>query len=240
MKSYWIETHGQRTTLACRELPLPEPGPDELLLKVHAAALNRGEIFVGGVMHGGASKPGGTEAAGSVHALGGGVDGFAVGERVMGRVKPPGGGFGEYVLMRADQAIAIPECLSWEEAAAIPVTYLVTYDMLYPYGKLRSGEWLLVTGISSGVGVSALQTAKYIGARVIGTSGSAEKLERLRPLGLDVGIRTRSADFAAQVPEVTGGKGASDLPRPAFFPRAAVNCLRRTPASACAPAAGCG
>jgi NADPH:quinone reductase-like Zn-dependent oxidoreductase len=80
--------------------------------------------------------------------------------------------------------------------------------MLYPYGKLKQGEWLLVTGVSSGVGVSALQTAKQIGARVIGTSGSGQKLERLRALGLDAGIRTRAADFAAEVRSLTAGRGA--------------------------------
>jgi NADPH:quinone reductase-like Zn-dependent oxidoreductase len=95
------------------------------------------------------------------------------------------------------------------------VVFLVTYDMLYPYGKLKSGEWLLVTGISSGVGVSALQTAKYIGANVVGTSGSASKLERLKSLGLDAGIETRAPDFATRVLELTGAHGAD----------VAVNCV---------------
>src|SRR6266568_616028 len=86
---------------------------------------------------------------------------------------------------------------------------MVVHDMLVAQGKLRAGEWLLVTGISAGVGVAALQTAKTLGARVIGTSGSAEKLEKLKAMGLDAGIRTRSGDFAEGVMKATGGKGAN-------------------------------
>jgi len=86
---------------------------------------------------------------------------------------------------------------------------MVVHDMLIAQGKLKAGEWLLVTGISSGVGVAALQTAKALGAKVIGTSGSQEKLEKLKDMGLDVGIRTRAGDFAKMVLEVTGGKGAN-------------------------------
>jgi NADPH:quinone reductase-like Zn-dependent oxidoreductase len=133
----------------------------------------------------------------------------------MGRVKPPGGGFGEYVAMRVDQAIEIPQRLTWEQAAAIPVTYLVTYDMLYPYGKLKAGEWLLVAGASSGVGVAVIQTARYIGAKVVGTSRSAAKLERLHAAGLDAGIVATAADFAPKVRSLTGGRGAD----------VAVNCV---------------
>jgi NADPH:quinone reductase-like Zn-dependent oxidoreductase len=79
--------------------------------------------------------------------------------------------------------------------------------MLYPYGRLKSGEWLLITGISSGVGVACLQTGKLLGARVIGTSGSTDKLAKLKAVGLDAGIHTRAPDFAAQAKAITGGKG---------------------------------
>ena len=209
MKSYWIKTTDGRTELELREVPIPEARAGEIVVKVHAAALNRGEIFVGGVMHGGALKPGGAEAAGTVHAVGAGVAGWKVGDRVMGRVKTPGGAFSEYVAILEAQAIPAPECLTWEQAASIPVTFLVTYDMLYPYGKLKPGEWLLVTGASSGVGVSVIQAAKYIGANTIGTSGSAKKLEQLKAIGLDAGIQTRAPDFAQKVKEVTSGQGAN-------------------------------
>jgi len=103
----------------------------------------------------------------------------------------------------------MPKNLSWEEAASVPLVFMVVHDMLIAQGRLKAGEWLLVTGISSGVGVAALQTAKALGAKVIGTSGSQEKLEKLKGMGLDVGIRTRAGDFAKTVLEVTGGKGAN-------------------------------
>jgi NADPH:quinone reductase-like Zn-dependent oxidoreductase len=95
-----------------------------------------------------------------------------------------------------------------EAAAAVPLTFLVVHDMLVLQGRLQAGEWLLITGVSSGVGVASLQAARVLGARVIGTSGSPEKLARLSALGLDVAIATRAPDFAARVAEATGGHGA--------------------------------
>jgi NADPH:quinone reductase-like Zn-dependent oxidoreductase len=96
-----------------------------------------------------------------------------------------------------------------DAAAAVPLTFLVVHDMLVLQGHLKAGEWLLVTGVSSGVGVASLQVAKALGARVIGTSGSPDKLARLKALGLDVGIHTRAPDFAAAVMEATHGAGVN-------------------------------
>jgi NADPH:quinone reductase-like Zn-dependent oxidoreductase len=203
MKSWWILTRDGKIALEARDIPVAQPESREILLRVHATALNRGEFLSRYQAEG--AKPGGIEAAGEVEAVGDGVDGVKPGDRIMGRAK---GGFAEYALLNAYDAIPVPERLTWEQAAAVPLAFLVTYDMLYPYGKLKSGEWLLVTGASSGVGVACLQTGKLLGAKVIGTSGSADKLARLTAIGLDAGIRTRSPDFAAQVKAVTGGKGA--------------------------------
>jgi NADPH:quinone reductase-like Zn-dependent oxidoreductase len=111
--------------------------------------------------------------------------------------------------MDAREVMPAPASLSWEEAAATPLVSLVVYDMLVAQGHLAAGQWLLVTAVSSGVGVGALQMARALGARVIGTSGSADKLERLAKLGLDVGIRTRGADFADAVLKATDGKGVN-------------------------------
>jgi NADPH:quinone reductase-like Zn-dependent oxidoreductase len=124
----------------------------------------------------------------------------------MGRLP---GSFAEYALMDEPDAIPVPANLSWEEAAAVPITFLVVYDMLVAQGNLKAGEWLLVTGVSSGVGVAALQAGKALGAKVIGTSGSAEKLHKLKSMGLDLGIQTRKADFSKQVLEATGGQGVN-------------------------------
>jgi NADPH:quinone reductase-like Zn-dependent oxidoreductase len=105
------------------------------------------------------------------------------------------------------EAIAMPANLSFEEAASVPLTFLVVHDILFAQGHLEVGEWVLVLGVTSGVGVASLQAAKERGAKVIGTSGSQEKLDKLAAHGLDVSLCTRGADFHAQVLEATGGQG---------------------------------
>jgi NADPH:quinone reductase len=204
MKAFWITPGPAGTKVELRETATPEPKPGELLVRMRAAALNRGELLGGKA--GAAAKPGGGECAGEVVKLGEGVGGFAAGDRVMGRC---GGGFAEYAVMDALETMRVPARLSWDEAAATPLVFLVVYDMLVAQGHLASGQWLLVTGVSSGVGVAALQMARALGARVIGTSGSDAKLARLAGLGLDVGIRTRSADFHGAVMTATDGKGVN-------------------------------
>jgi len=197
MRAYFLQSAGDHMRLELREVPVPKPGPNQLLVKIHASSLNRGELIAGhGLIAPGAAKPAGQEAAGIVEGTG---------ERVMGRCP---GGFAEYGLMDRTDAIPVPQNLSWEEAGAIPLAFMVVHDMLLGQGGLKAGEWLLVTGVSSGVGVAALQAGKAIGAKVIGTSGSAAKLERLKALGLDVGINTRRPDFHDAVMQATGGKGA--------------------------------
>ena len=182
-------------SLEMQETPEPRPGPNQLLVRVRAAGLNRGEFLRHGLTKPGAAKIGGTEGAGEVEATG---------ARVMGRLPAS---FAEYALMDAADAIPVPQNLSWEEAAATPLTFLVVYDMLVQQGNLKKGEWLLVTAVSSGVGVAALLAAKALGARVVGTSGSEDKLKKLTALGLDVPIHTRKPDFSNKALEVTGGKG---------------------------------
>jgi NADPH:quinone reductase-like Zn-dependent oxidoreductase len=204
MKTYFLTPGAAATGVELREIATPEPKAGEILVRVRAASLNRGELLGGKA--GAPAKAGGGECAGEVVAVGDGVSGVAVGDRMMGRC---GGGFAEHALMDAREAMRVPGALSWEEAAATPLTFLVVYDMLVTQGHLASGQWLLVTAVSSGVGVAALQTGKTLGARVIGTSGSSEKLARLEPHGLDVGIRTRAADFHDAVMKATGGKGVN-------------------------------
>ena len=196
MKAYFLQAAGERMNLELREVPAPQPGPHQLLVKIRASSLNRGELIPGhGLIAAGAAKPAGQEAAGEV---------VGSGERVMGRCP---GGFAEYGLMDKSDAVPVPPNLSWEEAGAIPLAFMVVHDMLVAQGSLKAGEWLLVTAVSSGVGVAALQAAKAIGAGVIGTSGSAEKLERLKALGLDVAIATRKSDFYGAVMQATGKRG---------------------------------
>jgi NADPH2:quinone reductase len=204
MKAYWITPGPAVTAVELRETATPEPKAGEILVRVRAASLNRGELLGGKA--GAPAKAGGGECSGEVVKVGDGVSGIAPGDRMMGRC---GGGFAEHALMDAREAMRVPGPLSWEEAAAAPLTFLVVYDMLVAQGRLTSGQWLLVTAVSSGVGVAALQTAKTLGARVIGTSGSPEKLARLEKHGLDVGIPTRAADFHDPVMKATDGKGVN-------------------------------
>lgn len=204
MKSYALRVQGTQVLLEQVDAPRPVPGTGQVLVKMHAAALNRGEFIPGGLVKGGASKPAGIEGAGEVVELGAGVTSLAIGQRVMGRCA---GAFSEYAVMDAREALPVPASLSMEAAAAVPLTFLVVHDMLVQQGRLKPGEWVLVAGVSSGVGVASLQAAKALGARVIGTSGSTEKLARLQALGLDVAIQTRSPDFAPEVLEATAGRG---------------------------------
>jgi len=205
MKSCWIVTKDHQAVLEWRDIPVPQPKDGEIVMKVRASAMNRGELVVGGAVHGGPEKLGGNEAAGEISAVGAGVTQFKIGDKVFGRVR---GGFAEYATGPAHQILPLPACLTFEQAASIPVSFITAYEMIYPpYGKLKAGEWLLITGASAGAGAACIQIAKMLGAKTIGTSGSAAKLEKLKAIGLDVAINTRKPDFAAKVREVTGGKG---------------------------------
>ena len=206
MKTCWIKSDHQSVTLEYRELPIHEPKAGEVVIRNYGSSLNRGELIVGSVVHGGPLKLGGGDGAGVVHAVGAGVSGFKVGDKVFGRVM---GGWAEYCSARAEQLMPLPERMTWEQGASVGVAYLTAYELIYPpYGKLKKGETLLVAGASSGVGVAAVQIGKALGCTVIGTSGSADKLAKLKALGMDHGIQTRKPDFAAKVKELTGGKGA--------------------------------
>lgn len=207
MQSYWMKIVDGQNILELRQVDRPTPGPDQVLVQLHAASLNRGEFVVGHGLHkGNEAAPIGMEGAGIVVEVGANARGITLGDKVMGRCR---GAFSEFACMDTREAMHIPASLSFEQAASVPLTFLVVHDMVSIQGNVQPGEWVLINGVSSGVGVAALQTAKAFGANVIGTSGSAEKLARLKEHGLDVGLCLRGPGFASQVMEITGGKGVN-------------------------------
>jgi NADPH:quinone reductase-like Zn-dependent oxidoreductase len=208
MKSFWISSSDGGTVLQPRETPVPEPAAGQMLVRMRAAGLNRGELMARRDLHGhsAAARPAGGEGAGEVVRLGPGVTGFQPGQRVMALCR---GAFAEFALMDVQNAILVPPNLSWEEAGGTALVFHTVQDMVVEQGGLRAGEWMLVTGVSSGVGVAALQAGKALGAKVIGTSGSQAKLDRLGPLGLDVAVCTRGPDFLDPVMRATDGVGVN-------------------------------
>ncbi len=205
MKSYWINKTATGTELELRELPIPTPGPEQVLVRVRATSINRGDIMGAIKLHSAkGGRPAGVDGAGEIEAIGANVRGVAVGDRVMFRAK---GCFSEYVVVEETLLTPVPACLNWEQAAVIPIAYITAYEAILQFGRVQAGEWVVIAGASSGVGVAALQIAKICGAKVIGTSGSAEKLARLKELGLDAGILTRGENFAEQARQITGGAG---------------------------------
>jgi NADPH:quinone reductase-like Zn-dependent oxidoreductase len=216
MKSWLID--GGSGELACKDVAAPEPGADEILVRMHTAGLNRGEFIRGHGLHQpGVMKPAGMEGAGEIVKVGSGVTGFKAGDAVMGR---PMGAFSEMANWKAAESILKPAGLTWEEAAGASLAYWVAYDMVVrsasgtandDAGMVGAGDWILVTGVSSGVGVASMQIAKARGARVIGTSGSQAKLDRLATLGLDVGVCVRGPGFVDAVMKATDGKGVKLL-----------------------------
>jgi NADPH2:quinone reductase len=207
VKSYYIKSVDGKTVFEPREVPQPQPQAGEILVRVRAASLNRGEILASISLHkADVPHPGGGDCAGEVQAVGEGVKAFKPGDRVLGRAR---GSFAEFVVMPVEQAVPVPKRLTWEQAAAVPIVSVTTYEALCQYGKLKSGETLLVVGAASGVGVICVQAGKYLGARVIGVSRSQRKLEKLKEIGLDHGIVASGGGFADKVLEATGGKGVN-------------------------------
>jgi NADPH:quinone reductase-like Zn-dependent oxidoreductase len=207
MRQYFLGLKDGQPHLELRDVPKPEPKEGQILLKVKATALNRGEFVVGhglALKSGGAAKPAGIEAAGEVVAVGPGVEGWKIGDHCMSRAS---GAFADYALILDKDAMKKPEALSWEEAGCASLVFLTAHDMLVVGGGLKAGEWVLITGASSGVGVASLLIAKALGAKVIGTSGSAAKLEALKRHGLDHGIVARGNLPVDEVKKVTGGHG---------------------------------
>jgi putative PIG3 family NAD(P)H quinone oxidoreductase len=186
----------------------PTPNAGEVLVRVHATAVNRADLMQREGHYpppAGASEILGLEAAGEVVELGPGVAGVAVGDRVMALLSA--GGYAELVAVPTGQLLAVPADMTWEDAAATPEVFLTAYLTLKMLGRLQTGEIALIHSASSGVGTAACQIVRELGARAIATSRDPERLALPVELGA-AGVVVTDALFAAQVRELTGGNGA--------------------------------
>jgi NADPH2:quinone reductase len=203
-----ISTPGGPDVLRPVERPTPEPMRGEVLIAVEAAGLNRGDLMQRQGYYPpppGASDIPGLEVAGHIAALGGGVQGWQVGDRVCAILA--GGGYAEYAVAPAVQCLPTPRRLSMTEAGALPETLFTCWTNLIDDGHLAAGETLLIHGGASGIGTTGIQLAKALGATVFVTAGSAEKCAACRKLGADLAIDYKSEDFVAAINRVTAGRG---------------------------------
>ena len=187
---------------------LPVPGPNEILVKVHAAGVNRPDVAQRSGAYPpppGASDLPGLEIAGDVVALGAGASKHKIGDKVMSLVA--GGGYAQYCIAQDAQAMTVPSALSMNEAGALPETLMTVWHNVFERGGLKSGETLLIHGGSSGIGTLAIQLAKAFGSTVIVTVGSRDKADACLKLGADHAINYKTHDFVAEAKAITKGNG---------------------------------
>jgi NADPH:quinone reductase len=208
MRAVVVERPGGPEVLAVRDVPIPDPGPGEIRVRVRAFGINRADVLQ---RRGHYPAPPdapqdipGLEFAGEVDRAGPGAA-FPTGARVMGIAG--GGCYAEHVVVPDGFAVPVPAGLPFTVAAAVPEAFVTAHDALWR-GKVGGGTWVLVHAVGSGVGVAVLQLARARGARVIGTSRTADKLARAQGLGLDIGCHVPEQDFVALTREATGGGGA--------------------------------
>jgi len=210
MRAIEIAKPGGPEALVPTERPLPTPKPNEILVKVAAAGVNRPDILQRQGLYAvppDASDLPGLEIAGEVVACGASAKRWKVGDKVCALAH--GGGYAEYCVVPEVQALPLPKGMSLIEAASLPETFFTVWSNVYDRGRLKAGETLLVHGGSSGIGVTAIQIAKAMGNRVLATAGSDDKCAACVKLGADKAINYRSQDFLAEVLAATDNKGVN-------------------------------
>ncbi len=206
MRAFILAAGGARL----EHVAVGQPGPDEILVRVRACALNRADLSMRAGRshgaHGGVGTVLGMEWAGEVVHCGANVRGFESGDRVMCSGQ---GAFAEYAVADVGRVMHLPRDMAFEEAAVLPVALQTMHDAIATHGALRSGEAVLIQGAASGVGLMGLQIARALGAKlVIGTSTRAERRARLADFGADLALDSRDTEWPAVVREATGGRGA--------------------------------
>jgi len=203
-----ISKPGGPEVLVPETRPVPAPGPNEILIKVAAAGVNRPDVAQRSGSYPpppGASDLPGLEVAGEVVALGAGANKYKLGDKVMSLVS--GGGYAQYCIAHESIAMPVPAGLSITEAGATPETLMTVWHNVFERGGLKAGETLLIHGGSSGIGTMAIQLAKAFGAKVLVTVGSQDKADACLKLGADRAINYKTQDFVAEAKAATDGKG---------------------------------
>jgi len=208
MRIIALKGTGGPEVLRAERVPLPRLRAGQVLLRVRAAGVNRPDILQRQGVYPpppGAPAWPGLEVAGDIAALAG-VEGFAVGDRVMALL--PGGGYAEYAAADAECLLPLPANMDYVQAAAIPETFFTVWSNVFDRARLKKGDVLLVHGGSSGIGTVALRLARAFGAQVIVTAGSAEKCRACLKLGADCAVNYREQDFVAEMHNFNNGRGA--------------------------------
>ena len=205
MTAVEIRGKGGPEVLVPATLPVPLPGPGQVLIKVAAAGVNRPDVLQR--MGSYPPPPGhsplpGLEAAGEIAAIGAGVMRWQVGDKVCALLN--GGGYAQYAIAEDGATLPVPAGLDLVQAAAIPETFFTVWHNVFERGGLKAGEWLMVHGGSSGIGTTAIQLAVAMGAKVIVTAGSADKCNACIELGAARAVNYRTEDFVAAAKEATG------------------------------------
>jgi NADPH2:quinone reductase len=207
VQSIVVTEFGSSGVLEVQETSVPDPGPGEVRIDVEAAGVNFADIVQRrGHYRGGPSPPfvPGAEAAGTVSAVGDGVD-ADVGDSVVALTN--GGGYAESVVAPAPSLFDVPESMSFPEAAGFPVQFLTAHNCLHAWGNLTAHDRVLIHAAAGGVGTAAVQLADHAGAESFGTASSDAKLDLARDLGLDHGIDYTASDFRDAVDDLTDGEG---------------------------------
>ena len=235
MRAIRFHSFGGPETLQLDAVPVVEPGAADVLVKIHASGVNHLDIWLRIGARPGIEPPHtpGSEIAGEIVQIGDTVRSVAVGQRVAvspwafcgvcefclqgeesicanGNIigtAPNQGGYAEYIMVPASIAVPIPETLTYDAAAALTLAAITSWHMLYQRTRVQPGEWVLVQAAGSGVGVYAVQIARFLGARIIATAGSKEKLDRAQALGAEATINYSEMDVADEVKRITNGRG---------------------------------